>query len=118
MYRQKAKLTTAIEELDDNRSCDQLATCDKISGQKIKTGEKKSKVRPEDAEPTTNRSGSMKIAGKSERNQEDMVAMMSKLLKQQAIPDIDIDIFSGDPVDYHNFIVVFEEVVEKKIDRP
>ena len=43
---------------------------------------------------------------------------MSKLLRQQAAPDVDIDIFSGDPVDYHFFIVVFEEVVEKKIDDP
>ena len=60
----------------------------------------------------------MKTALKSERNQEDMVGMVSKLLKQQAFPDVDIGIFSGDPVDYHNFIVVFEEVVEKKIDGP
>ena len=37
---------------------------------------------------------------------------MSKLLRQQA----DIDIFSGHPVDYHYFIAVFEEGVEKKID--
>ena len=44
--------------------------------------------------------------------------MMSKLLRQQAAPDVDIDIFSGDPVDYHYFIAVFEEVVEKKIDDP
>ena len=60
----------------------------------------------------------MKTALKSERNQEDMVGMVSKLLKQQAFPDVDIGIFSDDPVDYHNFIVVFEEVVEKKIDSP
>ena len=47
-----------------------------------------------------------------------MVEMMSKLLKQQVAPDIDIDISSGDPVNYHYFIAVFEEVVEKKIDNP
>ena len=47
-----------------------------------------------------------------------MVAMMSKLLRQQAAPDVDIDIFTGDPVDYHCFIAVFDEVVEKKIDDP
>ena len=45
-----------------------------------------------------------------------MLEMMSKLLKQQTAPDVDIYIFSGDPVDYHYFIAVFEEVVEKKID--
>ena len=44
--------------------------------------------------------------------------MMSKLLRKQAAPDIDIDIFTGDPVDYHYFIAVFDEVVEKKIVDP
>ena len=52
-----------------------------------------------------------------DKNQPDMVAMMSKLLRQQAAPDIDISIFTGDSVDYHYFIAVFE-VVEKKIDDP
>ena len=33
----------------------------------------------------------MKTAHKSERNQEDMVGMMSKLVRQQAAPDIDIN---------------------------
>ena len=50
------------------------------------------------------------------KNQPDMVAMMSKLLRQQAAPDVDI--FNCDPVDYHYFIAVFDEVVEKKIDDP
>ena len=75
----------------------------------------KPKVRIEDAEPTADRRGPMKTAHKSEGNQEDMVGMMSKLLRQQAALDVDIDIFSGEPVDYHYFIAVFEEVVEKKI---
>ena len=44
--------------------------------------------------------------------------MMSKLLRQQPAPDVDIDIFSGDPFHYHYFITAFEEVVEKKIDNP
>ena len=51
-----------------------------------------------------------------DKNQPDMVAMMSKLLRQQAAPDVDI--FNGDPVDYHYFIAVFDEVIEKKIDDP
>ena len=60
----------------------------------------------------------MKTARKSERNQEDIVGMMSKLLRQQAAPDVDIDNFNGDPADCYYFIAVFEEVVEKKIDNP
>ena len=60
----------------------------------------------------------MQTACKSEGNQEDMIGTMSKLIRQQAAPDFNIDIFSGDPVDYHYFITVFEEVAEKKIDNP
>ena len=41
-----------------------------------------------------------------------------RLLRQQAAPDVDIDIFSDDPVDYHYFIAVFEGVVEKRMDGP
>ena len=42
----KQGLATATEELG-NGSCDQLATCDKTSEQKIKTVQRKSKVRIE-----------------------------------------------------------------------
>ena len=40
----RQKFITATEELD-NRSCDQLATCNKTSEQKIKTVQKKPKAR-------------------------------------------------------------------------
>ena len=46
----------------------------------------------------------------------EMAQMMSKLLRQQAAPEVDIDVFTGDPTEYHYFLAVFEEVVEKKID--
>ena len=45
-------LTTATEELD-HRSCDQLATCDKTSEQKMKTLQRKPKVRIEDADTSS-----------------------------------------------------------------
>ena len=93
-------MTTATEELD-HRSCDQLATCDKTSEQKMKSVQMKPKVRIEHAEPTADRRGPTKTARKSEEDQEDMVGMMSKLIRQQAAPDVDIIIFNGDPVDYH-----------------
>ena len=53
-----------------------------------------------------------------DKTQPDMVAMMSKLLRQQVAPDVDIDSFTGNPVEYHYFIALFDEVVEKKIDDP
>ena len=46
----------------------------------------------------------------------EMAQMMNKLLRQQAAPEVDIDVFTGDPTEYLYFLAVFEEVVEKKID--
>ena len=45
-----------------------------------------------------------------------MAQMISKLLRQQAAPEVDIDVFTGEPTKYHYFLAVFEEVVEKKVD--
>ena len=46
----------------------------------------------------------------------EIAQIMSKLLRQQAAPEVDIVVFTGDPTEYHYFLTVFEEVVEKKID--
>ena len=46
----------------------------------------------------------------------EIAQMMSKLLMQQAAPEVDFDVFTGDPTKYHYFLAVFEEVVQKKID--
>lgn len=43
---------------------------------------------------------------------------MSKMLREQAMPDIDTHIFTGDPVDYRYIIKVFDEMFKKKIDNP
>ena len=64
------------------------------------------------------RSDAVEYGHLPDKNQSDMVAMMSKLLRQQAAPDDDIDIFTGDPVHYYYFIAVFDEVVVKKTDDP
>ena len=40
--------------------------------------------------------------------------MRCQLLKQQLAPDTDIDIFSGNPMDFHYFMGVFMEIVDKK----
>ena len=42
--------------------------------------------------------------------------MMCQLLKQQSAPDIDIDIFSSNLVDFNYFMAVFSEIVENKAD--
>ena len=39
----------------------------------------------------------------------EMTQMMSKLLGHQAAPEVDIDLFTGDPTKYHYFLSVFQE---------
>ena len=41
-----------------------------------------------------------------------------QLLIQQGAPEVDIDIFSGDPLEYHYFREIFNEVVENRIEDP
>ena len=41
---------------------------------------------------------------------------MCKLLNQQNAPELDIDIFDGDPMEIHHFMAIFLKVVERKVD--
>ena len=53
------------------------------------------------------------------RNKDANVAeMMCKLVNQQSASEIDIDVFGGNPLEFHYFMAVFDEVVEKKIEDP
>ena len=40
---------------------------------------------------------------------------MCELLRQQAAPDLEIDIFDHNPVDFYYFMAVFKEAVENKV---
>ena len=40
------------------------------------------------------------------------------LLKQQAAPDVEIDAFDGNPLNYSYFMTLFKETVERKINDP
>ena len=42
--------------------------------------------------------------------------MLCRLIQQQSAPEVDIDTFSEDPLGYHDFMEIFKEVVEKKIE--
>ena len=50
--------------------------------------------------------------------QADITSMLCSLLKQQSTPDVDLDVFDGNPLEYHNFMRLFHELVEKQIDDP
>ena len=44
-----------------------------------------------------------------------MTEMLCQLLKQQAAPVVDIDVYDGNPLNYHYFMASFKEVVEKNV---
>ena len=47
-----------------------------------------------------------------------IVDALCHLVKQQSAPDIGLDIFDGNPLDFYYFMILFHEVVEKRIDDP
>ena len=49
------------------------------------------------------------------RDQKNVTGMMCERLQQQAEPDLEIDIFDGNPMDFHYFMAIFKEVVENKV---
>ena len=38
------------------------------------------------------------------------------MMKQQSTPEIDLDVFDGNPLNFHYFMAAFRETVEKKIE--
>ena len=49
---------------------------------------------------------------------EDISEMLCKLLKLHAAPDVDVELFNGNTLNYHYFMALFKEVVESKINDP
>ena len=47
-------------------------------------------------------------------NDANVAEMMCKLVNQQSAPEIYIDVFGGNPFEFHYFMAVFDEAVEKK----
>ena len=44
--------------------------------------------------------------------------MLSKLAREQSAPQVDMEPFEGNPLDFIYFMSMFQESVEKKIDDP
>ena len=49
---------------------------------------------------------------------EDVSETLCKLLKLQAAPEVDMEPFDGNVLNYHHFIALFKETVESKVDDP
>ena len=47
-----------------------------------------------------------------------MTGMMCKLLSQQSAPNVDIDMFDGNPLEFNYSMSIFEEMVESKVVDP
>ena len=52
------------------------------------------------------------------RSNVNIAEMMCKLVNQQFVPEIDINVFGGNPLEFHYFMDVFDEGVGKKIEDP
>ena len=52
------------------------------------------------------------------RDQKNITEMMCELLRQQAAPELEINIFDGNPMDFNYFMAIFKEVVEIKVTDP
>ena len=59
-----------------------------------------------------------KLTMKNNKNTEELSQMMCNLLRHQSAPNVEIETFTGNPLDYHYFTSVFKEAVEYKTDHP
>ena len=52
------------------------------------------------------------------KNEIDTNEILCRLMKQQSAPEVDIDSFDGNLLNYRYFMAIFKEVVENRIDDP
>ena len=48
----------------------------------------------------------------------DMTTLLCEILKRQCAPEVELDTFEGDPLEFRYFMSSFEEVVENKVTDP
>ena len=68
-----------------------------------------------------NKNGYQQLEGDNNnlsKSNDDIRKMMCNLLLHQTSPDVELDKFKGDPLEYHYFMSVFTEAVEKKFSNP
>ena len=55
------------------------------------------------------------IRSRDDEERKGFSKMMWKLLQYQGAPEVEIDKFNGNKLDYHYFVSMFNQVVEKKV---
>ena len=73
---------------------------------------------PEYEHPVKNRPSEKPLNDGSLEIQMSHLSDLCDFLKTQSAPNVDMDYFSGNPLDYQYFMSLFEELVEKKIKDP
>ena len=64
------------------------------------------------------RSTSRRSEQKSVHENDNATEMLSKLVREHSAPQVDMEPFEGNPLDFTYFMSMFQESVEKKIDDP
>lgn len=65
---------------------------------------------------TTNFHESASYSDSKEREAKTIISQMTQLVKLQAAPEDEIDVLSGDPLEYKYFITTFKNVVDNAIE--
>ena len=52
------------------------------------------------------------------KKKDDIAEVLCQLLKQQSAPEVEIDCFDGNPLNFQYFMAIFQEVVETRIEDP
>ena len=50
--------------------------------------------------------------------QNNITKMLSKLVKEQSVPQVDLEPFDGNPLEYTYFMLMFKESVKKRTEDP
>ena len=58
------------------------------------------------------------IVDDDNKHEIDTNEILCRLMKQQSVPEVDIDSFDGNPLNYRYIMAIFKEVVENKNDDP
>ena len=54
-----------------------------------------------------------KLNNKRVFSEKNIIDALSHLVKQQSAPNIELDVFDSNPLDFHYFIILFKETVKK-----
>ena len=106
--RKKVPVPATFGDVPVDAECTKQQNLDFNFGRSAASSKKKD---PSNPSPTH----FQQISNSSSTHLQDLVVQMAKMMSLQAAPSVEIDIFSGDPLDYNYFITNFKEIVESTV---